>query len=79
MNRKLRDSEHQPQGREIWLSADSLARLDPILRSAKQLTSTELEWLIGCLRAFQEQHSRCRAGLGCAIAGRRRDEPWDRA
>jgi hypothetical protein len=53
MNKKPLDSELRPQGREVWLSVKSLARLDPILRSAKQLTPTELEWLIGCLRAFQ--------------------------
>jgi hypothetical protein len=53
MNKRPPAPEPQSQGREVWLSAESLVRLDPILRTAKQLTLAELEWLIGCLRAFQ--------------------------
>ena len=53
MNKKPPVPELQPPQREVWLSAESLARLEPILRGAKQLTRTELWWLIGSLNAFQ--------------------------
>jgi len=40
---------------EVWLSAESLMRLEPVLRAARKLTRTELWWLLSTLQAMMSE------------------------